>query len=264
MGSSFSDVNASSIRRAGDDGDKSIRALLIDAGVHPDDLAALIRYVPGALTHLCWRNSVLEDMHAGPDSTISDAEMMRASVATTRIFHRALWAGLVTINDGDGPLVSPDSVEPEELWYAFSEAMRDVFRPERMLPHGVPLGDLAGELLSEIEVDAKDHLVTLVTMAYELGAGPVLRWLCAYGLASAKNYWGTPNWPAIVDELFRILDDPSHSHWRPIKQPSATEMAMLRRDGLRDDLLFCPDEIDSETLEFLIHRIGIGFIRIDR
>lgn len=264
MGSSFSDVNASSIGRADDDGDKSIRALLIDAGVHPDDLAALLRYVPGALTHLCWRNSVLEDLHAGPDSTISDAEMMRASVATTRIFHRSLWAGVVTISDGDGPLVSPDSVDPEVLWYAFSEAMRKVFRPERMLPHGVTLGDLTGELLSEIVVDAEDDLVALVTRAQEFGAGPVLRWLCAYGITFAKNYWGTPNWPAIVDELFRIHDDPSHSHWRPVKQPSTTELAVLRRDGLRDDLLFRPDEIDSETLEFLIHRIGIGFIRIDR
>lgn len=67
-----------------------LTAVLRERRVHPDDIGALLGYVPVALTQMCWRNSVVEDWHAGPDSRISDAAMMRANVSTTRIFSQNL------------------------------------------------------------------------------------------------------------------------------------------------------------------------------
>lgn len=42
-----------------------LRPMLLSRGLYPDDLPGLIRYAALGLTHMCWRNSVLEDWHAG-------------------------------------------------------------------------------------------------------------------------------------------------------------------------------------------------------
>jgi hypothetical protein len=42
---------------------------------YPDDVPGLIRYVALELTNFCWRNSLLEDWHAG-DGPLSDPDMM--------------------------------------------------------------------------------------------------------------------------------------------------------------------------------------------
>ncbi|TFD72149.1 hypothetical protein [Cryobacterium sp. Hb1] len=98
-----------------------LREALSAAHMHPDDTALLLRYAPAALTHRCWRNSVIEDWHAGPQSRISDADMMRAAVATTRIFHQALTDALSPTLAQTGPY-SADSFDPEDLSQAFSDA----------------------------------------------------------------------------------------------------------------------------------------------
>jgi hypothetical protein len=62
-----------------------LRPLLLSRGLYPDDVPGLIRYATLGLTNLCWRNSILEDWHAG-DGPLSDADMM---MEDTVIAHRA-------------------------------------------------------------------------------------------------------------------------------------------------------------------------------
>lgn len=121
-----------------------LRPALLDRGVHPDDLADLLRYVPQALTHLTWRNTVLEDWHGGPDSRISDAEMMRSNVATSRIFHQAIWFAIGDSWAEFGPL-SMEMLEVDELAAALADALETAFDHERILPHGITLGHLGGD-----------------------------------------------------------------------------------------------------------------------
>ena len=222
-----------------------LRRALLETELHPDDLGSLLRYVPAALTHLCWRNSVLEDWHAGPDS---------------RIFHQALWAEIGDAWIEIGPLAL-DLVDADDLLVAFSNALEEAFDKDRLLPHGVTLGELAGDEWMELEEHANVQLGTLAGLAEERGAHMVIMWLGLRGRSAVPRCWGTPKWPFIVDELFRRLDDPDHSHWSIIEHPGRLPAGPGGSSQLREMLICAPDAMDSDVLEFLIYKAAMGFIR---
>jgi hypothetical protein len=238
-----------------------LREALSKAHIHPDDTALLLRYAPAALTHLCWRNSVIEDWHAGPQSRISDADMMRASVATTRIFHRALTDALSPILAETGPY-SADSFDPEDLSLAFDDAFEIAFNRNRLLPHGVSLSALAGDELDELTTHATLELDTLLDVADEEGVHRVLMWLALRGRLAVPDWWGTPNWPFVVDEFFRALSDPSHEHWPVGGHPGGLPLGAGTPDQLRHRLIAAPDDIASDILDFCIHKGVIGRIQV--
>lgn len=159
--------------------------------MHPDDLGALLRYAPVALAHLCWRNTILEDWHAGPDSKISDAEMMRANVATTRIFHQCLWTALEPIWSARGPF-AVGAIDVETPAEAFMDAFEEAFDPERVLPHGGVLGEIAGDEWDELEEHAETQLGGLIGQAEKHGTHVVLMWLAFRGRLAVSDWWGTP------------------------------------------------------------------------
>lgn len=158
-----------------------LREALLKHRVHPDDTGTLLRYAPAALTHLCWRNTVLERWHGGPDSRISDAEMMRANVETTRIFHQYLANTLGETWAEYGPYDS-EIVHPDDLQEAFADAFYAAFDLERRLPHGVTLGELGGDEAQELVDHAQLQLDALVGMADKHGANVALMWLGVRGL----------------------------------------------------------------------------------
>jgi hypothetical protein len=238
-----------------------LREALAEAHMHPDDTALLLRYAPAALTHLCWRNSVIEDWHAGPQSRIGDADMMRASVATTRIFHQALTDALSPTLAETGPY-SAGSFDPEDLSQAFCDAFDIAFDPDRVLPHGVSLSALAGDELEELREHASEQLDTLLDVADEEGVHLVLMWLALRGKLAVPNWWSTPNWPFVVDEFFRVFTEPSHKHWSDGGHPGELPREAGSPDQLRHRLIVAPEEIASDILDFCIHKGQIGFIQV--
>jgi hypothetical protein len=237
---------------------------LLTEGIHPDDLVTLLRYAPLALTSMCWRNSVLEDWHAGPDSRIHDADMMRANVETTRIFHQALWAGFGE-PIGIGDLVSRGDFTPEDvdvLYIAFDNALEDAFSPERVLPHGLTLAELGGDQVSELYDHAELQLSSMHAQAEQHGVAVVLMFLALRGRRTADGWWGSPRWPLIVDAFLARLADPTDEYW--VRWGPCPEQPQEIADSVRfrHMLLSAPDQLKTETLDFCIARAGLGFIRV--
>lgn len=242
--------------------EETLRRLLQSTEVHPDDIGTLLRYAPAALTHLCWRNSIVEDWHAGPDSRISDAEMMRANISTTRIFHQSLWFALGESWADVGPF-DESLLDPEVLAVAFADALADAFDIDRLLPHGITLGDLGGEEFDELQEHAALQLSALVSMAERHGSHTVVMWLGLRGLTTAtSHWWGTPKWPFIVDEFFRRLDDPEHERWRSTGPPGPPPPPAHDRLWFRKHLLTTPEDLPTAVVEYCIHDAAIGFIRL--
>jgi hypothetical protein len=187
--------------------------------------------------------------------------MTRASVATTRILHWALRKALSPTVTETGPY-SADSFAPEDLSQAFYDAIDMAFAPDRVLPHGASLSELAGDELDELTAHASLQLDTLLNVAIEEGLHLVLMWLALRGKLAVPNRWGTPNWPSVVDEFFRALSDPSHEHWHVGGHPGELPLEAGTLDQLCHHLIVTPEEIASEILDFCIHKGQIGFIQV--
>ncbi len=238
--------------------------VLHGAGVHPDDIVTLLRYAPLGLTHLCWRNTVLEDWHAGPESRIHDGDMMRGNVATTRLFAQALWAAFAD-QIADAELMCRADFTDEDidmLAGAFADALEGAFSAERTLPHGVTLGELGGDQVAELYDHAATQLGALLEQAELHGVAVVLMWLAARGRMSCADWWGSPRWPLIVDALLARLANPADEFWARYGRPQLPAQ-LADQVRLRHLLLSAPDKLSTETVEFCIERAGLGFIRID-
>lgn len=87
---------------------------LVELGLDPDCSADVVDLAAVGATLVGWRVGPLEDWHAEPDSRICDSELVRASVATTRLVKEVLSeneqvAGVevrVVVPD-DPPVVTP-------------------------------------------------------------------------------------------------------------------------------------------------------------
>jgi hypothetical protein len=64
--------------------------MLADLGVDPHDKVVIADLAAVGIVLLAWRNGPVEDWHAVPLNRISDAEMMRASIATTRLVREVI------------------------------------------------------------------------------------------------------------------------------------------------------------------------------
>ncbi|MGH3611676.1 MAG: hypothetical protein ACRDRK_03465 [Pseudonocardia sp.] len=69
---------------------KSVRVGLVELGMNLDDRAAVVDLAAVGATLVGWRAGPLEDWHSDPDSRISDPELVRASVAATRLVQEVL------------------------------------------------------------------------------------------------------------------------------------------------------------------------------
>lgn len=191
---------------------------------------------------------------------MSDAEMMRANVSTTRIFSQNLW---YAIGDRWAEFGAFDhrTIDTDVLDDAFNGALDEAFRPDRVLPHGVSVEELGGGELDELRDHAGDYLGNLLDKAQTLGAHTVVRLLSAYGLIFVPTWWGTPRWPYLVDELFTRLENPAHEHWTSSPHPGEPPTTSGSPSEFRRMLLTAPDELPDEVIAYCIHGAGLSYIR---
>lgn len=235
---------------------------------HPDDIITVLRYAVLGLERLMWRNTVLEDWHAGPDSRLHDSDMFRANTDTTRIIHSALW-GAFADRLIDPVLVAGsafDAGDVEVLASAFQQIMEDAFDPDRVLPHGPTLGELARteEEFDELWRHAMAQTEALEEQADLRGVHVILMFLALKGYAS-RSHWLAPDWPKKVDVFMAIASDPAHNWWKKeyCSYPSKLPEDVADFDGLRKTLLLSPWLLSAEAAEFCVCTVGIGFVRPD-
>lgn len=185
--------------------------------------------------------------------------MMRSNVATTRIFHQSIWSVIGDSWSELGPL-SVEMLNVDDLDAALTYALEAAFDRERLLPHGITLGELGGDEYPLLRDHAEQQLGALLLMAEDFGAHRVLMWLALRGVLSVSSWWGTPKWPFIVDEFFRRLDDPEDEQWRSCGHPPPPPTIDLTT--LRDLLLSAPDDLPSDAVSYCINEAGLGLIRL--
>jgi hypothetical protein len=245
-----------------------LRPLLLSRGLYPDDVPSLVRYAALGLTNLCWRNSVLEDWHAG-DGPLSDADMMMENARTSVIARRALVDGLDP--DGDGWLLTDadhlavmnDEPVVDLLENALIDFLQVAFDPLRPLNCGSSLAEVAGEDLEELTGHAEAQVGELLAKASEQGGGVVLAFLALKGMLGCADWFGSWRWPLKVDAFVAVLQDPDDPWWHniPSRQYPATEMAELDIGQVRSRLLAGPQQWDTHLLRFC-QRQGIGYLPI--
>lgn len=161
-----------------------LRPLLLSRGLYPDDVPGLIRYAALGLTNLCWRNSILEDWHAG-DGPLSDADMMMENARTSIIARRALVQGL---DPDDEPIV-------DLLQDALDDFLEVPFDPCRPLNCGSTLVEVAGDDLDELTGHTETQVAALLDNARNQGTGVVLAFLALKGLLGCAEWFGSWRWP---------------------------------------------------------------------
>lgn len=235
--------------------------VLTDKNIHPDDVATLARWAPLGMTHLSWRNSILEDWHAGPDSQISDGGMFMANVATTRIYNWAIEEMLTSWEiDRVASLDDIHEIEADSFAYFLLEAAEDATDPERVLPHGPTLADIGGPEVHLLGAHAQTQAGSLADMADEHGTDLVLLWLATRGILACDTWWGGAGWPPHVDRFLNLLDNPGHDHWHG-KHPGTPPKPATDRDWFRYTLLTRPDELGIEVADWCTQRAAIGYAR---
>jgi hypothetical protein len=243
-----------------------IRLLLRDhVGVDPNDAAVILDLAAIGITNGAWRNSPLEDWHGA--GRIHDGGMLRANVATTKLVRSILDDHVedAFADAGEGffateDLAALDSDFTDEL---FVDVFEWLSNPDRVLPDGRTLGQLAGEELDEL-VDHMDRaLGGIAASAERHGLDFALQRAAVHGGLACAHWWGTPWWPDIVAEFLARLDDPRHPHWGEggkwyLDLPAQpAEVADRRR--LRALLLDAPEALSEGGAEFCV-AAGIRFV----
>jgi hypothetical protein len=240
------------------------RLLREHVGVDPDDAAVIVDLAAIGITNGTWRNSPLEDWHGA--GRIHDGGMLRANVATTKLVRSILdhlddafadaSEGFFATED----LAALDSDFTDEL---FADVFESLSNPDRVLPDGRTLGQLAGEELDEL-VDHMDRaLGGIAASAERHGLDFTLQRAAVHGGLACAHWWGTPWWPEVVAGFLVRLDNPRHSHWGEGGKwyvdlpPQSAEV--VDRCRLHALLLDAPEALSEEAAEFCV-AAGIRFV----
>jgi hypothetical protein len=205
------------------------------------DLAAI------GLTNGSWRNTALEDIHAGADGGpgIRDADMMRFNIATFRVVraHLAL-----------------DGVRWEELLDALTD-------PERPLPGRTTVEAVAGASYQALAESIEDQLNVAYDTADERGVPFALRRFAIHGGLACRGWYGTPWWPDIVDVFIEELADPESRAWRYDDGLRPEPTAVRDRERLRQQLRNRPETLSRAAVDWCLrhlldyHATPLGFAR---
>jgi hypothetical protein len=173
-----------------------------------------------AVAERAWRNTVVEDAHAGSGlGRISDGEMFAANVGVTRLVHSQY---------------RPAGTD----WTALFDVLTDPTRAVGASTVAGLLGSLYHEWVNEADA-ALDSLAAIEELR-----GPRWAHLALVLGAAHSGWWGTPWWPdmvaAFVAEITGIVPQGVSS------------------EGLHDALLSAPDALPIEVLEWSIDH-GVGF-----
>ncbi len=210
---------------------KSVRAGLAELGLNPDDRAAVIDLAAVGATLVGWRTGPLEDWHSQLSSRISDPELVRASVATTRLVRDALI-----------------SQAPPKLFDSLVGVLSDL---ERRLPDGRTLAEIAPS-----PDEARMHVAFVhaavrrwEALAAVVGPGAVVGILACAGGWRARRWWGSPWWPRRVSAFLDGLDEQARCGFRSDHGIGPEALGARLLDGL--------DRMDSGLVAACL-RAGIG------
>jgi hypothetical protein len=198
-------------------------------GLDPDlDGVAMAQLAAIGLTVQAWRNTSLEDLHAGDHVAggFSDADMMRFNIATFRVVSER---------------VGPDRCE----WDALGAMLTD---PGRVLPGGVTVGVLAGGEFEQLASDVRKALSISRLIEQRRGFPFLVMLLALQAGTSNKEWYGSPWWPDIVSVFIELLDDPASSAWKYDEHREPIPSVASDRAVLAEALLEKPESLDDEVI----------------
>jgi hypothetical protein len=215
--------------------------------VFANEQGALLDLAAIGLTNGSWRNTLLEDIHAGADGGpgISDADMMRFNIATFRTVRAHL---------------SLDEIAWEELLDALTD-------PERPLPGRTTVEVVAGASYQALAESIEDQLNVAYSAADSHGIAFALRRFAIHGGLACRGWYGTPWWPETVDVFIEELADPQSRSWQYDDRSRPEPAAVRNRDRLRGRLRDKPETLSRAAVRWcLVHLLGyyatpLGFAR---
>ncbi|MBS2965392.1 hypothetical protein KGA66_20240 [Actinocrinis puniceicyclus] len=231
---------------------KLIRKLLGEKGVaDPESLGHIVAVWAIGLANGAWRNTVVEDWHAG-DGPLSDGDMLRINSYTTRGIQRRLdgWMREHTL-ESEGRLAQLDDLEPEDIEELVDLLATWLTRPERRLPIGLTLAQLADAADSSVEdyaEDATEALDGFLAMVDERGPSFAFLRTAAHGAAACEHWWNHPRWPSHVDVFLAELRIGTNEHLERVgsRPETITDLASLQRL-----LLNHPWELDGAAAQWI-------------
>jgi hypothetical protein len=233
-------------------------------GIDPSQLEPVLDLAAVGIVNSGWRNSPVEDWHAG-DGPLSDGDMLRVNAHTTwrvrEIMRRWRTETGLTARSSMAAL---DGLDIDDVDQLAVRIFRWLSNPSRRLPTGVTLAELAGDELREFTDHVNGTLGGFAATAERRGARFALYRAAAQGGLACPHWWGTPTWPELVRTFVHVLDDPGHSHWGPDGSwrsrlpPEPAQVA--DRVRLRAILLNRPWDLEAEAAEWVVDA-GIGYLR---
>ncbi|MFC6881546.1 MULTISPECIES: hypothetical protein [Actinomadura] len=228
-------------------------------GIDPETLGPVVGLLALGITNGVWRNTCIEDWHA--DGLLHDGDMLRVNSHTTwRVKQRLTGWLLETKLSAESKTTDLEDVAFEDLERLMQRLYRWFTNPGRTLPTGQPLGELAGDRLSEYEDDADLALGGILASVEQRGTVFAFKRAAAHG--SGLRWWSHPTWPQHVEAFMTVLEDSGHRHWGEAGQfrtclfPEPETIVDRRR--LRELLLTKPWELDTEAAAWVVSA-GLGY-----
>lgn len=229
-----------------------IRKLLREQGVaDPDSLGHIAPVWAIGLANGAWRNTVVEDWHAG-GGPLPDGDMLRINSYTTHGIQRRLdgWMRACAL-DSDVRLARLDDLEPEDIEELIGLLATWLTRPERRLPTGLTLAQLADAAHSTVEDyadDATEALDGFLAMVDERGPSFAFLRTAAHGAAACAHWWNHPRWRSHVDAFLAELRIGTNEH---LERVGPRPEAIADLVSLQRLLLNHPWKLDSASAQWI-------------
>lgn len=238
--------------------------LRYQVGVDPNVVGPVLDLAAVGLVNDAWRNSPVENWHAG-HGPLDDGAMLRVNAHTTWRVRELVrrWRAEVGVAP-DADVDALDELDLDEVDWLAVRIFRWLTHPTRRLPIGATLSDVAGASLDEFVDHVDGVLGAFAASAEARGIRHAVWRAAAHGGLACRHWWGTPTWPALVDRFVTALDGPSDPHWGPdgawrARLPAAPAQ-VADRILLRRTLLQQPWALKADAATWLVGA-GIGSLR---
>jgi hypothetical protein len=206
-------------------------------GIGPDPDSILDAAAVGMVERV-WRNSPLEDMHAGKRGP-SDGEVFAESVALQGVARAAL------IQGGSSGLLAFEGhvLDRERPWAAGGRTLQD-------MGYG-HLGAFTRHVKQQIDV-----LMDIDEGLREATSSWLLDHDYGHLRKAASRHGGMPGWPGIVAGVRAVLENPEHPAWNGHGRESITAAPAETPppDQLCRILIDAPDKLPLSVFDWLTHK----------
>jgi hypothetical protein len=254
-----------------------LQRMLADGGQDPNDLAQMVDAAAVGLTRQWWRNTKVEEWHAGHDiGALSDADVYRINTHTTAQVRDRLraWCRRERVRT----MTELAEADTDSISYMLYLMYRWMTNPNRKLIIGLTLRDVVDRTLANARAHPDCEVPPDVTTESELDeyrdevdrrAGYLLAcveehdpraalYVPAIGTLAAEQWWGTPQYSKHLDVVFAALTNPQHRVWRGKGVPApppGTDLASVRHL-----MLTKPWDLPNDVCEWLVYEIREHYI----